>query len=162
MRDGKAQGKPASYDIDIHKALGKKITYLKKYSASYPAASAATLTDGLKGGLTYSDGRWQGFETDMDLIIDLEENTPLQVVRSRFMQLIGPGVYMPDYIEVSVSEDGKQYSPVNKCTNDISIKDPSLLFKIFEVDLTGLKGRYVRFFAKNHSGFLFTDEIVVD
>ena len=162
LRDGKPQGNPASYDIDIHKAIGKKITYLKKYSTSYPAASEATLTDGLKGGLTYSDGRWQGFETDMDLIIDLEEITPLQVIRSRFMQLIGPGVYMPDYIEVSVSEDGKQYSPVKRCTNDISIKDPSLLFKIFTVDLTGFKARYVRFFAKNHSGFLFTDEIVVD
>ena len=162
LRDGKPQGKPASYDIDIHKALGKKITYLKKYSASYPAAFEATLTDGLKGGLTYSDGRWQGFDTDMDLIIDLEEITPLQVLRSRFMQLTGPGVYMPDYIEVSVSADGREFSPVKSCANDVSLNDPSLLFKVFEVDLTGLKGRYIRFFAKNHSGFLFTDEIVVD
>jgi hexosaminidase len=77
------------------------------------------------------------------------------------MQVIGPGVYMPDFVEVSLSGDGKDFVSVGKALNDVSTTDPALIFKTFKLDTGKLMGRYIRFYAKNHTGFLFADEIVV-
>ncbi|HSF46047.1 MAG TPA: family 20 glycosylhydrolase [Chitinophagaceae bacterium] len=147
--------------LDFHKALGKKVTYNKSWNSSYPAQKESTLVNGYKGTLTYQDNQWQGFTTDMDVVIDLGESQTLSTVSATFMQVTGPGVYMPDYVEVSISGDGKDFLSVGKALNDIPTTDPSLIFKTFKVDTGKLPGRYIRFYAKNHTGFLFADEIVV-
>lgn len=147
--------------LDFHKALGKKVTYNKSWNNSYPAQKESTLVNGYKGTLTYQDNQWQGFTSDMDVVIDLGESQTLNSVSATFMQVIGPGVYMPDYVEVSLSGDGKNYVPVGKALNDVSTTNPALIFKTFKLDTGKLMGRYIRFYAKNHTGFLFADEIVV-
>ena len=158
----KLQGTPAAYNIDMHKALGKKVNYLQKYNSSYPAGRMAALTDGQKGGLTYGDGYWQGFTNDIEIVIDLEKEIDIQEVRANFMQLTGPGVYMPLYTAISVSNDGFHFSEPKKELNTINDKDPSLIVKIFKMPVIGWRGRYLKFFAKNQAGFLFVDEVVVN
>jgi hexosaminidase len=158
----KLQGTPAAYNIDMHKALGKKVNYLQKYNSSYPAAGTASLTDGQKGGLTYGDGFWQGFTNDIELVIDLEKEMEIQEVRANFMQLTGPGVYMPLFTAISVSNDGIHYTDPQKDVNTINEKDPALIFKTFKMQVNGWRGRYLKFFAKNQAGFLFVDEVVVE
>jgi hexosaminidase len=147
--------------LDFHKALGKKVIYNKPWNNSYPAQKESTLVNGYKGTLTYQDNQWQGFTTDMDVVIDLGESQALSSVSATFMQVIGPGVYMPDYVEVFTSDDGKDFVSAGKAMNDVSTKDPSLIFKTFKVSTGKLSGRFIRFYAKNHTGFLFVDEIVV-
>jgi hexosaminidase len=147
--------------LDFHKAIGSKVTYNKGWNNSYPAQKESTLVNGYKGTLTYQDGQWQGFTTDMDVVIDLGQEQSLSSVSAAFMQIIGPGVYMPDYVEVWISSDGKNYTSVGRANNDVSTTDPTLLFKTFKIDMGKLMGRYIRFFAKNHTGFLFADEIIV-
>jgi hexosaminidase len=147
--------------LDFHKAIGKKVIYNKAWNNSYPAQKESTLVNGYKGTLTYQDGQWQGFTTDMDVVIDLGEVQSVSSVSAAFMQIIGPGVYMPDYVEVSTSDDGKNYTTIGKAINDVSTTDPALIFKTFKVDMGKLMGRYIRFYAKNHTGFLFADEIIV-
>ncbi len=159
-------GKPGSTSIDtlnldFHKALGKKVVYNKSWNSSYPAQKEATLVNGYKGSLTYGDGQWQGFTSDLDVTIDLGDQQQLSSVASTFMQITGPGVYMPDYVEVSISSDGKTFTPIGKKLNDIPTTDATLIFKTFRVDMGKMMGRYIRFFAKNHTGFLFLDEIIV-
>lgn len=154
--------KPDTLDINLHKAIGKTIVYNKKYSGSYPAQKEATLINGYRGSLTYQDGQWQGFLNDVDVTIDLGKEEALSRLRSTFMQIIGPGVYMPQFIEVSLSADGTNFTPVGKTMNDVSPTDSKLSFKTFEVDLKGRQTRYVRFVAKLQRGFLFADEIIID
>jgi hexosaminidase len=98
----------------------------------------------------------------MDIMIDLGSTEQLSNVQSTFMQIIGPGVYLPDFIDVSISTDGIKFEPAGKSLNDISPAVSSLLFKTFKIDLTGKEGRYIRFFAKHHDGYLFADEVVVE
>jgi hexosaminidase len=147
--------------LDFHKAMSRKVVYNKPWNSSYPAQKEATLVNGYKGTLTYQDGQWQGFTTDMDVVIDLGETHSLSSVSAAFMQITGPGVYMPDYVEVSISTDGNNFVSVGKAVNDVPTADARLLFKNFSVSIGKLTGRYIRFFAKNHSGFLFADEIIV-
>lgn len=150
-----------SKDLGFHKAVGKKVIYNNKWE-SYPAGGETALTDAKLGGYTYSDDLWQGFTTNLDVIIDLEEETELNYFASNFMQLIGPGVYMPEYVEVFGSNDGMNFKLILKVENDVSRKYERLIFKNFSGSLKGDKYRYVKVFAKNNGGFIFTDEIILN
>lgn len=146
--------------FDYHRAIGKRVAYRKRYSGAYPAGGEATLTDGYRGGLTYGDGRWQGFLNDVDVVVDMGEACDLHYVSTKFMQLTGPGVFMPKYVEVSVSDDGETFRPVGRVMNDVPSGCDVLTFKDFTIRFTG-HGRYVRLLAAHQSGFMFVDEVVV-
>lgn len=157
--DGSA-GEMLEARVDYHRAIGKKVGYKYRFNDSYPAAGEVTLTDGVRGGLTYGDGRWQGFLSDVEVVIDMGEIVGLSYVSGRFMQLTGPGVYMPHYVSVSVSDDGKTFSEVARADNDVPSDRKELVIKDFTACFKA-RGRYVKFFARRQAGFLFLDEIVV-
>ena len=146
-----------------HKAKGKKVIYNKPIQEWYPAAGETTFTDGVIGGWTYSDNRWQGFLSDIDVTIDLGKLIQVSYIGGTFMQLIGPGVFMPEKVDVWVSENGSDFTQVTTIWNDVSTRNPDLLFKNFDV-VCDVKARYVRYHAyrSTMSGFLFLDEVVVN
>ena len=155
----------AKEDID-HLALGKSVTYLapsRYYAPKYAAAYDATLTDGKRGSWTYADGRWQGFlgRGGVDVIIDLEEVQTLHSISADFMQICGPGVFMPCLVEIAVSVDGAEYTKIADIEWEVVLDElPS--FKAFGWE-GEVEARYIRYKAhrSRHSGFLFVDEIVV-
>lgn len=67
---------------------------------------------------------------------------------------------MPEYVVVSVSEDGKTFADVARINNDISADCSDLVIKDFTARFTA-RGRYVRLLARKQAGFQFIDEIVV-
>lgn len=160
VEQGKKSEEVSVANIDYHKGIGKKVSYKNRYSGSYPAAGERTLTDGYRGGLTYSDGRWQGFLTHIDVTVDLDSVCDLSYVSTGFMQLIGPGVYMPEYVVISVSVDGKNFRDVARIENDVPVDKKELVIKDFTAHF-GAKARYVRLFARKHAGFQFIDEIII-
>ncbi|UAY55585.1 beta-N-acetylhexosaminidase [Arachidicoccus terrestris] len=151
-----------SFTVDYHHAIGKKVTYNLPYSNRYKAAGAATLTDGITGTLTYSDDRWQGFlGKQMDVTIDMGMATDLKSLDIRYMQLIGPGVYMPRYVEVKLSDDNKNFISEGTVKTTTAVTEKRLGFENYHFDLSGRKARYIRVIAPNYKGFLFTDEIKI-
>ena len=146
-----------------HKAKGKKVIYNKPIQEWYQAAGEVTFTDGVIGGWTYSDNRWQGFLSDIDVTIDLEEVQQISYVGGTFMQLIGPGVFMPRKVDILVSEDGENFQLVETVWNDVSTSAEELQFKTFQT-ICNVKARYVRYHAYRSTmrGFLFLDEVVVN
>ena len=146
-----------------HKAKGKRVTYIRPIQDWYQAAGEATFTDGVIGGWTYSDNRWQGFLSDIDVVIDLEEVQQVSYIGGTFMQLIGPGVFMPRKVDILVSEDGENYELVQTVWNDVSTSQEELSFKEFHT-ICDRQARYVRYHAYRSTmrGFLFLDEIVVN
>lgn len=147
-----------------HLALGKKVTYNAPYWENYPAAGEATLTDGFRGGWNYNDQLWQGFVTKdrVDVVIDLEKETPIHSVAADFMQICGPEVFMPERVVISVSNDGKEFTQLAEIKHEV-VRDDAVTFKNF-----GWEGessaRYIRYQAlasDKFGGVLFTDEIVV-
>ena len=146
-----------------HKARGKKVIYNKPIQQWYPASGESTFTDGVIGGWTYSDNRWQGFLSDIDVTIDLGELTQINYVGGTFMQLIGPGVFMPQKVDVLVSENGSDFTLVSTIWNDVPTSNADLLFKSFDV-ICDTKARFVRYHAYRSPmrGFLFLDEVLVN
>lgn len=146
-----------------HKAKGKPVTYHKPIQQWYPAAGETTFTDGVIGGWTYSDNRWQGFLSDIDVTVDLGEVMDISYVGGTFMQLAGPGVFMPEKVDIHVSEDGEEFTKIATVWNDVPTSSQDLLFRSFDT-IREVKARYVRYHAYRSTmrGFLFLDEIIVN
>lgn len=161
--DSTQVGPIETIQLDVHKAIGKTVTYNNKWSDGYPAQQELTLTNGIKGGLTYQDGQWQGFLKDLDVVVDFERREEISSVAMNFMQITGPGVYMPGEFKVLLSENGRTFREVGIVQNDVSDQDPTLTFKRFELKLAKPQhARYVRVVATNpKKGFLFADELIV-
>ena len=161
FRDGQLQGTPTEKKVDYHRGINKPIHYNSKLYSGYMAGGMNALLDGYRGGLTYLDGRWQGYLNDLDCVVDMGEVTDIHKVSSRFMQLIGPGVYQPGEVELLTSEDGESYISQGVIPTTISNTDKDLSFQ--EYTFNGdWKARYIRIQAKEaKKGFIFTDEIVI-
>ena len=159
--------RPESKQPVDHLARGKRVEYLypsRYYAPKYAAAWDDTLTDGLRGTWTYADNRWQGFlgRGGVDVVIDMEEVTTIRSIAADFMQICGPGVFMPCLVEIAVSEDGENYTKIADIEHEVIVDElPS--FKSFGWQ-GEVRARYIRYKAhrSSFSGFLFVDEIVVN
>lgn len=148
---------------DYHKAIAKAVKYNSPWNKAYPANREETLTDGYRGGERHNDGFWQGFTTDLDVIIDMGEATEISRFSATFMQQAGPGIYMPDYVEVSVSDNGSRFEKALTLTNDVPETEWKLVLRKFAGEMKKTKARYVKVFAKNKADkFIFVDEIVIN
>ena len=148
-----------------HLAVGKKVTYGPDaaYYPGYSAGGDSALVDGVIGGWTYGDKRWQGFidKKRMDVTIDMEKETEIHSVGADFMQVCGPEVFMPSEVIISVSNDGKEFTELKRMEHKV-VKDDKVTFTNFGWE-GNAKARYIRYQASSgeFGGFLFTDEIVV-
>lgn len=156
--------RPVVLSVDNHLAKGKKVEYVRPYSDSYPAGGESALTNGIHGGWVYTDQRWQGFlGKGADVIVDMEKSQSIQQLSIDFMQLRGPGVFLPQKVSFLISNDGKEYTLLKTITTTLPITDEQLTIQTY--DWTGsCEARYVRVQADINpeaGGFLFTDEFVV-
>ena len=156
--------RPESLQPVSHLALGKKVTYNSSYSPHYPAQGNTALTDGIRGDWTYGDGSWQGFISDnrLDVTIDMEKETPIHSITAAFMQVVGAEVFLPETVIISISDDGINFTELQKQHFEVSKETP---IRFTDISWQGeAKRRYVRYQAQAGSefgGWIFTDEIIV-
>ena len=156
--------RPESLQPVSHLALGKKVTYNSSYSPHYPAQGNTALTDGIRGDWTYGDGSWQGFISDnrLDVTIDMEKETPIHSITAAFLQVVGAEVFLPETVIISISDDGINFTELQKQHFEVSKETP---IRFTDISWQGeAKGRYVRYQAQAGSefgGWIFTDEIIV-
>ena len=147
-----------------HLAKGKSIRYAEDapYSDSYKAGGNEALVDGVCGGWTYTDNKWQGFiRNGIDVTIDLGEEKDITEVSAQFMQMCIPDVWFPAEVIISTSCDGRGFRGVARIEHTV-VRDEGLSFK--EYGWKGnTKARYINYRAKcgPQHGWLFTDEIIV-
>ena len=152
------------------------IETLSHYNPQYNARGQNGLIDGLRGSENWKTGGWQGFQaTDFTAVVDLREVKEISLIGSGYCQDARSWIWMPRYVEYSVSEDGEHYKNVGKIKNDVDEQDYNIQTKDFVLDLSQnpVKCRYVKVFAKNFGtipswhlgaggeGFIFIDEIWV-
>lgn len=143
-------------------AVGCPVTYMHAYHSYYPASGNGALTDGLCGGWSNTDGRWQGFigRQGMDVIVDLGHKRCIHSVGSTFLQSTGPEIFLPNRFVVSVSLDGEHYETVL----DRSYPDDATPERYEFLSWQGKStARYVRVQALpgQRQGWIFADEILV-
>lgn len=158
--------RPGADRFVAHLAVGKKVSYVdgSSYYDGYTAGGDSALVDGLRGGWTYGDKRWQGFlgRKGVDVVIDLEEVQGVSSISADFMQICGPGVFMPAQVIVSVSLDGEEYVELKRIDNEV-VRNDEVTFETYGWE-GSVEARYIRYQAErsNFGGFLFVDEVVVE
>ena len=148
--------RPASREAENHLGRGAKVVYARPWHRNYPAAGAATLTDGNLGGWSYGDHRWQGFLSDVDVTIDLGSAKPVHYVTATFLADPGAGVYLPDRVTVEYSLDGEHYTLAGELLDE----NPGGKYIPYGVSV-GKDARYIRYRAFRTREWLFTDEILI-
>ena len=164
MVDGVPQEPFSRRRLEYHKAVGAKVDYLAgHWYESYKADELATFTDGKRGVETgYGDGLWQGFQGDFEVVVDLGAVQEIHAVSMRFLQDIGPDVYMPDKIEMALSVDGHTYGDATAVMNDVPTDRRGVIIKDFTNTYSQTRARYIKVKAFNtRRSFIFADEIVV-
>jgi hexosaminidase len=159
----------------FHKALGAGVKYTDEPSFKYRGQGASTLVDGLMGSTRHSDGLWQGFNgDDLDIVIDLGTEKEIRKVSGSFFQRERSWIFLPKGMEVSLSDDGKQYSAPITASHTIDPKTEGAFKKELSVEFPKQKVRFVRVKATNfgkvpswHRGagddaWLFVDEVMVE
>ena len=147
-----------------HLAKMKPVYYVNRYADQYTAGGDSALVDGLRGGWTYGDKRWQGFlNKDMDVTIDLGKKTDLHLISAEFMQLRGPYIWLPREVVISVSDDGSSFMELERLSTDVPVTESKLTFRTYRWE-GEIQARYVRYHAFSNGiegGWIFTDEIIV-
>lgn len=153
-----------SLDTLYHLGRNARVIYTTPYSKSYPAAGETTLTDGIQGGWTYGDKRWQGWLGDMDVTVDLGKSQPLHAVNTNFMHSEGAWVQLPEEVTYLVSDDGVNFTEAGTLYTDVDPTYSKIMFRSYFLPLD-TTARYVRLKAKGNprpGAWLFLDEIVIN
>lgn len=153
---------------------GRKISLYTEYSTLYTAGGDKALIDGIKGGNDFRTGSWQGYNgVNLNVVIDLKKVKEIAGVKIGFLQDINSWIFMPEYVDFFISNDGKNYIKAKRVKNKVSLKKWGSIIQEFKVNKLKVKGRYIKIFGKNigvcpewHKGrggkaMIFADEITI-
>ncbi len=162
-------GKELIKTIKFHKGVGKQVSYKEIYNDKYKGAGEFGMVNTLRGTKNFHDGQWQAWlDKDMEVTIDLENETKINTVTVGSMENQGPGIYYPTAIEVFVSTDGKVFEKVGETKRDY-VKSSNSELKDFQLTFEEKTAKYVKVKAiclnkvpNGGSAWLFIDEILID
>lgn len=171
----KKLGSTFSETINLHKAVGKKITINKEAHESYPGSGANGLINGISGSDSrYGDKEWLGYwGEDIEVIIDLEKETDITSVYTRCYESNGQWIYLPKAAQIellNINGESVFNGGIELLTNTLDSKHTSKIGMDFE----GIKARYVKLIVQNYGIILdgkqgagnkawtFIDEIIVN
>lgn len=162
-------GNPVTQTFNFNKATGKSIRLAKPAADKYASDGAFTLVNGIQNERGMSRSReFLGFQgTDCEAWIDLGSVMDVKEITAHVLEQRGSWIYYPASMEVSFSNDGKNYTAVSSATKVTAQKTLTINLQ------TPAKARYVKVFIKNlgiiptglpgadHPAWLFVDEIEV-
>lgn len=171
---------PNNYSIKLSNA----------YQAQYTGGGDRALMDGIRGGLEWRAGGWQGYY-DKSLIatIDMGSIQPVKRISVGFLQDSKAWIIFPHDVEFMFSKDGKTWTDPVGWMHNIPVMDErvqtieaDIVFDKYQLKAMGLRGsksssfRYIMVVAepygalpKEHLGYpyqgkahLFADEITIE
>ena len=109
-------GNTFSQNINLHKAVGKKITINLAPHKSYPGSGAAGLINGISGSDSrYGDKEWLGFwGENIEINIDLGEKKAVNSIQTRFHNGQGQWIYAPETLVVSFDNNAPEKIVISK------------------------------------------------
>ena len=156
--------RPQSLSAVAHQALHCAVQSGSKLSAAYAKGGLPALTDGLRGDWNGDDGRWTGFDGEMDVTVDLGEVKPVRYVGASFLCHKGYSRDLPEDVRVSFSSDGISWSDPLVRICEVSLWGVSSVYPELGVH-TDCRARYVRYRATRREGGakwpLLVDEIII-
>ncbi len=145
------------------------------YSPKYSANNLETLTDKVRGSLSYTDTKWLGFEkSNFEAEIDLGEEKQIHKIGIGCLQDQNVWIFLPKSVKVFVSNDNQNYTLESSQKIDAAAKNDTVGISDIYIPLKNAKARYIKLVAENigvcpawHKGaggdaWLFVDEILME
>ena len=158
-------GNTFSQDINLHKAVGKTITINKEPHKSYPGGGAKGLVNGILGSDSrYGDKEWLGFwGDDIEITIDLGEETEINSIETRFYNSNGQWIYAPTEIEFEFENKTKHLKITESKDNLVNIAlDVKVTTKIITLKIANYgtipEGKQ----GGGNKAWTFIDEIIIN
>ncbi len=164
---------PVSKAKFIKRENNRSIVLNREYSSQYTGGGQDAAIDGLRGGMDFRTGFWQGYyNSDIELVIDLGSDQHISYLGAGFLEDIKPWIWFPKEVQFSVSADGKDFKPALSIVNQGPFDDYTIKSKDFGGEVN-TAGRFVKLFAKSagenpswHLGagnpsWLFIDEVII-
>ena len=161
------------HTFSFNKATGKKVTISTTPNEKYPGQNGAiSLVNGIwsNKGLSFPD--WLGWiGDDLEVVIDLGKPEQVSQVKMHTLDQNGSWVYLPKYVEVLASIDGKNYKSLGR--SDKFVKD-HLTMGWITVSFPKQTARFIKVVAINYGlipdgkpgagtkAWLFADEIQIN
>lgn len=161
----------------IEYTTDKKLTYVTQPAQQYYENGEEGLIDHLYGTANYRIGGWQGWQGDMEVVIDLEAERQVVRVGVDCLENMRSWIFFPKSIDIYCSNDGKNYKKYGSVSN--SSFSPTLdrqeesVTHTFSVN-NAVSCRYLKVKANNfgalpqwhvsagEQAWLFVDEIEVE
>jgi hypothetical protein len=158
----------------VHLAIHAPLKALIPFSEEYQNKGIKTLVDGSRGYADYQYN-WLGwYGTNMEVVIDLEKETPINQVSTGFLEDQRHWAFLPTMVTYSFSPDGENYTSMEAIQGPLLYENYDIATKDYTLDLpTGFKSRYIKVKAVNmvtppawryYSGrktWIFADEIMI-
>ena len=155
---------------------GRSIKLNSNYSSQYSAGGDIALINKLRGDSDFKTGNWQGYEgVNVEATIDLGKVIEINSIGMGFLQDENSWIFMPEWVEFEISENGVDFHRLEKINNTIDPKSSGGIIKNFESNLSKTANvRFIKVIAKNqgtcpnwHKGagnksWIFADEIWVE
>ncbi len=166
---------PVSFTSFLQSTTFQSIEFEKPYSPKYSALGNLSLGDGIFGNEDNFHENWLGFQgTDMVAKIDLGDNRTIHQVSVNFLQATKSWIFLPEFVELSISEDGINFKTIAKVENTIPLTENGNNAHLIKMDFKTVQVRFIKIKAKSiikcpewHTGagnkaWLFVDEIIVE
>ena len=159
-----------------HLAVNKSIKSINNAIVKYGADKGlALLVDGIQASSYYNDGYWLGVEKDdLEFVVDLKKVCDLQKVSITALCDQGMWIFHPLSVEISLSENGKDFFNKKKIENTEITNSDLKNVKDFSHNFVKTKARFIKLKVENigicpewHKGaggkaWIFMDEVVVE
>ena len=165
---GRRIGSVASQVYRLNRATASKVQLANPPAEEYANGGAFRLVDGVTGPIPWFGSDWLGFSgTDLDATIDLGVAQEIRRVAVDFLEDRGSWIWYPISVEVSVSQDGRNFTPVGSWTKETA----GTVDRWCTIKFPPTAAQYVRIVARNagvipdgnagagRPAWLFADEI---
>jgi hypothetical protein len=152
-------------NVSVNKAPAEK----------YTGAGALMLGDLQRGSTNFVDGKWLGYEAShFNATFELAQSQEISSVSVGALSIPGSYIFFPTGFTVSVSQDGKRFTPLHKEKLGPQKPDSSIQMKFFDAEFAKTTAKYVRVEVKSilknpswhqnpgANSWLFVDEIVIN
>ena len=175
---GKQLGSIFEQKINLHKAVGKKISLNVNPNKAYNAGGKKALINGVSGNnKRYGDKEWLGFNgDDVEITIDFDRPTEINSISTRFYNGNGQWIYAPKIFNLELKlENGKSISSKNiiKSRTDLLVNFNLNISELYPKE-EKIKSTQLKITIPNygvieegkqgagHKAWTFIDEIIIE
>lgn len=104
-------GDSLEFNLRSTNSLGMPIELITPPHPKYNNNGSLNLVDGIYGGMPWKGSEWLGFRVpDIEMIVDLENDTSLSEIRIGLMDQPGSWIYLPESVEIYKSSDRNNWT----------------------------------------------------